>query len=413
MTSAVLETRNLTVSYGEKIILNKLNMKIHQGEFVGILGPNGTGKSTLIKAITQLIDIQSGEIYIQNINNNNLTQKDRAKLISVVPQEFSIEFDFTNFDIVMMGRNPHMGKKSKKENNDYEIVKEAMILTNTWNYKDRDFNELSGGERQRVIVARAIAQQTDIILLDEPTSHLDIHHQLEVMELIQLLKDKKNITVMAVLHDINMAARFSDRLMLLSDGNVVAQGTPEEVIKEENLSKIYHMEMIVRENKILRKKEIIPLRVIKDNEASHVGKVHVISGGGSGEEILERLNSKGFTVSAGVLNQGDSDWEICQILKIPCADALPFSSISYENQMDNLKLIEKCDYILVTDVPFGTGNLGNIEVLQNVYKPIFVLRNDEEFDYTQGKASQVFNSLEKKPNFRYIDSYDEFIKFIE
>ncbi|MFZ7132732.1 MAG: ABC transporter ATP-binding protein [Eubacteriales bacterium] len=413
MVKTVLETKALTVSYGEKIILDKVNIAIKEGEFVGILGPNGTGKSTLIKAITDLIDIHSGKIFINTMDNNGLSKKERAKLISVVPQEFSIDFDFTTFDIVMMGRNPHAGKRSKTEIDDYEIVKEAMQLTNTWAYKDRYFNYLSGGERQRVIVARAIAQQSCIILLDEPTSHLDIHHQLEIMELIHMLKEKRKMTVMAVLHDINMAARFSDRLLLLNHGHIVAEGTPEEVIKEEHLSKIYHMEMIVRENKILRKREIIPLRVIKDKNIESNRKIHVVSGGGSGEEILERLKSKGFSVTAGVLNQGDSDWEICKILKIPCVEALPFSNVTEDNAKENLKLMHQSDYILVTNVPFGSGNLKNLEVLRQVEKMIYFYRNRSDIDYTEGSAYKILNELEKRSNFIYIDSYDQLINLIE
>ncbi|MFZ7119932.1 MAG: ABC transporter ATP-binding protein [Eubacteriaceae bacterium] len=413
MTKTVLETKNITVSYGEKIILKRLNICIEEGEFVGIIGPNGTGKSTLIKAITDVIDINSGEIIVNNTNNKELSKRERAKLIAVVPQEFSIDFDFTAFDIVMMGRNPHSYEKKKTENNDFEIVKEAMILTNTWVFKDSYFNKLSGGERQRIIVARAIAQQSKIILLDEPTSHLDIHHQLEVMELIHMLKKKRNITVIAVLHDVNMAARFSDRLVLLNDGNVVAEGTPQEVIKEEYLSELYHMEMIVRDNKILGKKEIIPLRVIKNESIQKNLRIHVICGGGTGEEIIEKLNSLGFIVTAGVINEGDSDWELCKILNIKCVDALPFSGISEEESKDNLQFINNADCVLISNVPFGTGNLKNLQVLLNINKDIYMLKNRTEIDYCEGMAHNIIKKLEDKENFIYINNYDEFISKID
>lgn len=413
MTKTVLETKDITVSYGEKIILKRLNICIKEGEFIGIIGPNGTGKSTLIKAITDIIDINTGEIIVNNINNKELSKRERAKLIAVVPQEFSIDFDFTAFDIVMMGRNPHSYEKKKTENNDFEIVKEAMLLTNTWIFKDRYFNQLSGGERQRIIVARAIAQQSKIILLDEPTSHLDIHHQLEVMELIHMLKKKRNITVIAVLHDVNMAARFSDRLVLLNNGCVVAEGTPQEVIKEEYLSELYHMEMIVRDNKILGKKEIIPLRVIKNKSIQKNLRIHVICGGGTGEEIIEKLNSLGFIVTAGVINEGDSDWELCKILNIKCVDALPFSGISEEESKDNLRFINKADCVLISNVPFGTGNLKNLQVLLDIDKDIYMLKNRTEIDYCEGMAHKIIKKLEDKENFIYINNYDEFISKID
>lgn len=413
MNNKILEARDITVCYGDKKVLDGFNMSIYKGEFVGILGPNGTGKSTLIKAITDLVDISSGEIFIEDINNKKLSKRERAKRIAVVPQEFSIDFDFTTFDIVMMGRNPHVDRRNKSDNNDYEIVKEAMKLTNTWEFRDRYFNQLSGGERQRVIVARAIAQQTNIILLDEPTSHLDIHHQLEIMELIHMLKTKRNITVVAVLHDVNMAARFSDRIILLNEGQVLVEGSPDEVVSEKYLSKLYHMEMIIRENKVIRKKEIIPLRVIKDKTIQKTKKVHIISGGGSGEEIIEKLNSAGISVTTGVLNQGDSDWELCKILNIPCVEALPFSGITKGNMLDNSKFIEEAEEILVTNVPFGSGNLKNLEVLLEVDKPIYFYRKGEDIDYTEGKAIEIIKELEQKPNFKYIHDYDEFINSVE
>lgn len=413
MKNEVLRAENLVVSYGEKKILDGLNFSAYKGEFLGIIGPNGTGKSTLVKAVTNIIQTNSGVIYIEGTDNKKISKKERAKLVAVVPQEFNIEYEFTNFDIVMMGRNPHVDKHNKIGQKDYDIVKEAMTMTNTWHFKDSYFNELSGGERQRVIVARAIAQQTHIILLDEPTSHLDIHHQLEVMELIHMLKSKRDITVIAVLHDINMAARFSDRLILLNHGRVVAEGSPNEVIREEHLTKLYNMEMIVRENKVLGKREIIPLRVIKEITHKKSLKVHVVSGGGTGEEVLEKLNSLGFHVTAGVINRGDSDWEICKILGISCVEAPPFSGFTVEDAKANKDLITQADCVLVTNVPFGKGNLQNLEVLMDVDKPIFFFKDQREIDYSEGKASTMIKQLEEKANFKFITSYEEFLKNLD
>jgi len=244
MDKKVVKIQDLEVAYGEKKIINGLNFSVNQGEFVGIIGPNGTGKSTLVKAITNIIQKSSGKIEIMGYDNTKISKKELAKHVAVVPQEFNIEYDFTNWDIVMMGRNPHTKRRNKKNFEDFEIVQEAMKLTNTWQFKDALFNELSGGERQRVIVARAIAQQTQIILLDEPTSHLDIHHQLEIMELIHKLKEDRGVTIVAILHDVNLATRFSDRLILMNNGKVLVEGNPDKVIQEEYLSQLYKMEMI-------------------------------------------------------------------------------------------------------------------------------------------------------------------------
>ncbi|RBP44981.1 ABC transporter ATP-binding protein [Garciella nitratireducens] len=412
MKKEILKIQDLVVAYGDKKIIDGLNLSIYQGEFVGIIGPNGTGKSTLVRAITNILDYQDGSIWIKGSLNKKLSKRQLAKLVAVVPQEFHIEYAFTNYDIVMMGRNPHIDRKHRLGQRDHKIVKEAMIMTNTWKFRDNFFHELSGGERQRVIIARAIAQQPSIILLDEPTSHLDIHHQLEVMELISQLKRKRGLTVVAVLHDINMAARFSDRLILLSQGKAIVQGSPEEVIQEENLSKVYHMEMMVRDNRILGKKEVIPLRVLKQKVEINDKKIHVICGGATGGKILEQLKSLGLQVSAGVINQGDSDWEICKSLNIPCIEAPPFSHFTSKEAQKNAIFIEKSDFILVTDVPYGRGNLINLELLKEIKKPIYFLKAQGKIDYTQGKATEILEQLQNKKNFHWISSYEEFLKKI-
>ena len=230
------------------------------------------------------------------------------------------------------------------------------------------------------------------------------------MELIHELKIMRNITVIAVLHDINMAARFSDRLILLNHGKVVADGTPDEVIKEEYLCKLYNMEMIVRENKILGKREIIPLRIIKDTTEKNGIKVHVICGGGTGEKILEKLNSLGFFVTAGIINRGDSDWEICKILNIPCVEAPPFSGFTQSQASDNMKLLTQANYVLVTNVPFGEGNLKNLEVLLKTDKPIYFYKDQREIDYTEGAATKMISQLIGKERFTTINDYDEFLQ---
>jgi iron complex transport system ATP-binding protein len=408
----IMKIENLSIAYGDKEILKNVSFSVSEGEFLGIIGPNGSGKSTLIKAITDLVDVKGGKITINGRDNREISKRDRARLIAVVPQEFSIDFEFNAFDIVMMGRNPHMYGKKRAGENDLDIVKEAMIMTNTWQLKDRLFNELSGGEKQRVIIARAIAQQTRIILLDEPTAHLDIHHQLEILEMARMLKDKRNLTIIAVLHDINMAARFSDRLILLNDGKVIADDTPEEVIDEKYLSKVYKMEMIVRQNKVLSVKEIVPIRVMKERISGKKAWIHVICGGGTGEQILERINSLGFEVTCGVLNRGDSDWEMCRLLGIKCVEEPPFSEIKEKELSENRRLLEAADLVLVSDVPYGRSNLKNLEQLLDIDKKIYMKRAQSRLDFTGGLATDIIKKLEKRDKFKYIEDYDEFIEIV-
>ena len=233
MEREMLQCINVSAGYGDRLILQNVNLTIMEGEFVGLIGSNGTGKSTFIKCISGLLPLQSGEITICGKKNSRLKNKERARMVAVVPQSYHVEYDFTVEEIVMMGRNPYLGLGKKESQEDYDIVKHAMKLTNTEIFRGRLYNELSGGERQRVILARAIAQKPEISLLDEPTSALDVHHQIEVMELIADLNEKEHITVVAILHDINMASRFCHRMVLLQNGNVAVDGTPSEVISRK------------------------------------------------------------------------------------------------------------------------------------------------------------------------------------
>ena len=217
MNAEMLKFSHVAAGYRDREILHDVTLSVEEGDFVGLIGSNGTGKSTLIKCISGLLPLTKGEITICGREQSLLKSRERARLVAVVPQSYHVDYDFTVEDIVMMGRNPYLGFGKREDERDFEIVKNAMEATNTEIFRGRLYNELSGGERRRGILARAIAQQPRVILLDEPTSALDIHHQIEVMELIARLNREEHMTVLAVLHDINMAARFCRRIVMLRD----------------------------------------------------------------------------------------------------------------------------------------------------------------------------------------------------
>ena len=334
-------------------------------------------------------------------------------MIAVVPQSFDIDYDFTVEDIVMMGRNPYLSYRTKESQNDYAIVTEAMRATKTLNFRKRLYNNLSGGEKQRVIIARAIAQEPDIILLDEPTSALDIHHQIEVMELIRNLNLKKSMTVVAVLHDINLAARYCNRLILMRDGRVVVDGTPKEVITEANLKKVYEMKMFIQENKLFGKPEIIPLRVIKESEDYRSLRIHVICGGNKASQVLEELEAMGHQVTAGVVNQGSDDWTICDVLGIPMIEESPFTAISSEKQAENLAVMAESDLILISDLPFGHGNIANLIGLEKLTGEIYFHRNCLNNDFTEGQLEKRLAVIKKLKTVNEIDDHQEFIEKVK
>ncbi|MEG1255665.1 ABC transporter ATP-binding protein [Clostridium sp.] len=221
---------SLNFAFEQEEILNNINLKIEKGKFYSILGPNGSGKTTLIKNVCKILSSKYGNIYVDNKGIRRLGSREMAKEMALVPQNTTVEFDFSVLDIVLMGRTPYISRFSTESEEDLRIVQAAMEATNIWHLRHKSINSLSGGERQRVIVARAITQETDIILLDEPISSLDIYHQVEILNTIKKLNLKKNITIIAVLHDLNLAAAYSDPIIMMHKGRVYSQGTPEEIL---------------------------------------------------------------------------------------------------------------------------------------------------------------------------------------
>lgn len=254
-----IEAKNLKFSYRQSLVLKGLNFSIKKGAFVSIIGPNGSGKSTLLKTLNNLYMPDSGDILIEGKNVEAYRRRDLAKIIGFVPQETSIDYEFTVEDIVMMGRHPYKGRFQKEDKKDYKIVNDVMKMTNTFNFKDSLITEISGGERQRVIIAKALAQNPSIILLDEPTSHLDINHQIELLNLLRTLNREKGTTIVLVIHDINLAARFSDDIILLYDGEIIGSGNPEKVITVENIRKAYNLDVAIEKNKYTNTISLTPL----------------------------------------------------------------------------------------------------------------------------------------------------------
>lgn len=234
--------KSLSFAYETDRILDHVDLSVEKGEFVSIIGPNGSGKTTLLKHITRLLPSKE-TIWVDEKPLQTYLQKDLAKIMALVPQANHFEYGFSAFDVVMMGRHPHIEGFYGEGHKDVRIVEEAMQLTDTAKFKARNINSLSGGERQRVIVARAIAQDASIMLLDEPITYLDIHHQIDIVRLIKNHSKTQGKTVIAVLHDLNFALKFSDKVVLLHEGAVISVGSPHQVLTKENLKKAYGIDV--------------------------------------------------------------------------------------------------------------------------------------------------------------------------
>jgi len=253
----MIKIKNLSFSYDEEV-LNNININFEKGKFYTILGPNGSGKTTLLRLISKSLNVNKEEIFIEGKDLFTIKSKLLSKKMAMVPQSTEIEFDFSVEDIVLMGRTPHIPRFCSESEEDFSIAKAAMEMTNTLKLKDKKINQLSGGERQRVIVARAICQDTEIILLDEPISHLDIHHQIEIMNEIKQLNENKNITIIAVLHDLNIAAAYSDSMILMNKGHVHSFGTPEKILNEKAIEEVYGLQVYITKNPKTNKTFVMP-----------------------------------------------------------------------------------------------------------------------------------------------------------
>jgi iron complex transport system ATP-binding protein len=254
---SLLKIQNLTAGYAGKPVIQDISFTITPGEVVGIIGPNGAGKTTLFRLLTRLLKPWSGEVRYRGRNVQDIQTRELARYIAVLPQSLPMAFPFTVTDFILMGRLPHLKRWQSFREHDYEVTQAVMKLTEIKDLSARYITELSGGELQRVFLAQALAQEPELLLLDEPTSHLDIGHQVEIMDLIKRLNKENNITVLMVLHDLNLAGEYCDRLILLDEGKIHAMGSPKEVLTYQNIEKVYKTVVVVKENPITGKPYII------------------------------------------------------------------------------------------------------------------------------------------------------------
>jgi iron complex transport system ATP-binding protein len=303
----------------------------------------------------------------------------------VVPQDLDIPVPYSVEEVVMMGRSASIGRLSRPTPHDIQVVERALVYTDVADIRHRPLNELSGGERQRAIVAMALAQEARIILMDEATSHLDINHRLEILQLVERLNAESGMTVLMISHDLQLAAEFSRRLILLDHGVVVADGRPVDVLTEEGVRRVYHCDVRVHQDSQTGGLSILAPPRLPAGSAGKGVRIHVVAGGGCGEEVMRRLALCGYTISCGVLNRGDLDTTVAEALGAETSLERPFSPVSREALAAARAMALKADAVVLTPVPFGTGNLANLELLEEAAaagKPIFIVEGIGARDYT-------------------------------
>ena len=243
-----ISTKNLNISYGNLDIVKDLNLDIPRGKITTIIGSNGCGKSTILKTIARIIQAKSGDIFVNNINIKEQSPKDLAKVMAVLPQSPQAPSGLTVEELISYGRFPHQKGFGKMRKEDEDIVTWALKSTGIEAFRERPMEALSGGQRQRAWIAMALAQQTEILILDEPTTYLDLAHQLEILNLLEELNRNQGTTIVMVIHELNNAARFADHMIGVKKGKVICQGTAHEVMTKENLKELFNIDAEIVED---------------------------------------------------------------------------------------------------------------------------------------------------------------------
>lgn len=392
----LLRVKDLTVSITGTKIIDSISFSLTRGETLGVVGANGSGKTTLIRSIAGLLKPDVGTIRVQGVDGSDLGHRDRARIISYMPQQVQ-SHPFTAFEAVLMGRYPHLGRLQLEGVEDREIAFSAMRRTGTESFADRRLDTLSGGERQRVVMARVLAQQPQILLMDEPTASLDLEFQILAMDLINDEVAKRNSGAIVILHDLSLAARFCDRILLMQNGELTAKGTPWEVLTPENLRAAFNIEGLVEPDPVTGMPHVLVLGSEKSGSKKSVGfgrTVHMVCGAGSGRQLMHQLKVAGYAVTAGVLGTGDSDREAAERLGVKYVSAPSFSPISESQHSEHIELINRADHVVLCPMAVGMNNLLNIHAAAEG-SSLFVIESPDGkvSDYTGGKALELRRSM--------------------
>lgn len=261
-----IEGKHLKIGYEDKIVLPKMEVKIYQGEITSIIGPNGCGKSTLLKALARIIPIKEGEILLEGNSMEAMPTQKIAQIMALLPQGPQAPSGLKVKELVSYGRYPYLKGFGKLNQKDKDLITWAMKETKTWDLRNRRVEQLSGGQRQRVWIAMALCQDTPIILLDEPTTYLDMAHQLEILELLNKLNKEQHKTIALVIHDLNLAARFSDRLIALKEGQILCEGTVDEVMSQQVLKDVFSLDAYIEEDPWSHKPTMVTYRLLKEKK---------------------------------------------------------------------------------------------------------------------------------------------------
>jgi iron complex transport system ATP-binding protein len=398
VSAPALALDRVSVAYGDRLALHEVSFSARAGELVALAGPNGSGKSTLLRAAVGLEVPRAGSVGLGGEPVGRLSLRDRALRAGWMPQEEPAGDNLRVGDYVRYGRFPHVPRFSVESEADAAAVERGLELAGATELRERSVWELSGGERQRVRLARVFAQRTPLLLLDEPTAHLDVGHQLDVLERVRATAHDARVSVVIALHDLNLAARFADRIVVLNRGRVVADGCPREVLSPRLLLTVWGIASELRIDEASQLPYLIPQAPSVPptpvaREPSPGVRVHVMAGGGSGEALLRRLVDAGYAVSAGALPLFDSDTAVTEELRIPSALEVPFAPVSKATRAQVRGFLAECEAVVVAPFPVGPTNLANLEELRSFARTSAVVLMGQPpgpaWDFTGGSATAI------------------------
>ncbi len=363
-----LSLRALSVGYGTKTVLKEIIGNISQGSFVSLLGPNGSGKTTLLKTLARLLKPLAGTVWLWGDPLEELSQRELARRQAVVLTERSTQGMMTAYELAALGRHPHTGFLGSLGPEDEHKTMSALGLVGAADLAHRYMDQLSDGERQKVMLARALAQEPRVILLDEPTLHLDLKHRLEVMSILHRLCRQRGITVVASMHDLDLATHLSDEVVLVRRGEVMAWGPPEVVLSQEAVVHLYEL------NGVAFSRE---LGMIAMHGQPSQDPVFVVAGGGTAATLLRLLAKRGYGLRCGVLPQNDVDSHLAEALGAVVVSEPPFEEVSPRSIKTAAALMAGTQAVVDTGFAVRTLNQGNLALLQKAKemgKPLYSLR---------------------------------------
>ena len=359
-------TDQLTVGYDGKPLIREINIQLEKSEILTLIGPNGAGKSTILKSITRQLATISGTVYLDKQLMSQMSNKEVSQKLAVVLTERMRPELMTCEDIVATGRYPYTGTLGILSAEDKVKVKEAMETVHAWDLKDRDFTAISDGQRQRILLARAICQEPEIIVLDEPTSFLDIRHKLELLTILKQMVLDNQLTVIMSLHELDLAQKVSDKVICVHGEHIEKYGAPEEIFTSDYIRNLYG---------ITRGSYNAAFGCVEMEPPKGTPQIFVIGGNGSGIPIYRKLQRQGIPFAAGVLHTNDVDYQVASALAAQVVAEKPFECISQKNYENAAELMKQCQKVICPLKEFGTMNAANKELL-NLARKLGILVKD-------------------------------------